>query len=117
MKSGSTVQLSQRERATITQILARARPRIGIVKVFGSRATGTARPCSDLDLVVFPPAPASELDSLREAFEESDLPIAVDVLAWDDIDHQPLREAITLHGLPFFNAAPETGGAPLCGTP
>lgn len=102
MKSDDRVFLSARERATVGAILKEAGPRLGQIKVFGSRATGSARHSSDLDLVVFPPSPRSELSKLRLAFEESDLPINVDVVAWDDIDHQPLRDAIMRHAIPFF---------------
>lgn len=57
------------------------------VKAFGSRATWTAMDYSDLDLLVLGD---SELDSatlsrLNEAFEESDLPMCVDVVDWHGI--------------------------------
>ena len=52
------------------------------VCVFGSRATGRARPFSDLDLLVLQPA---ALDwqtrvNLVDAFEASELPFRVDVV-------------------------------------
>lgn len=105
MKCNDRVFLSSRERATIASILEPMRSRIGEVKVFGSRATGCARPASDLDLVVFPPVARRELRDLRFAFEESDLPIKVDVLAWDEIDYQPLRDEISRHAVSFFDGA------------
>ena len=54
------------------------------VRVFGSRATWTAKDYSDLDLAV---VGAGALDwrtlgRLKEAFEESSLPMRVDVLDW-----------------------------------
>jgi predicted nucleotidyltransferase len=56
------------------------------VWAYGSRVSGTAHEGSDLDLVVRNPAdlsrPFEDLDKLREAFGESDLPILVDVLDW-----------------------------------
>ena len=97
------IYLSQRERATVAAILEPLRNRIGSVKVFGSRAAGRARPASDLDLVVFPPASRRQLIDLRCAFDESDLPITVDVVAWDEIDHQRLRDEITRNAIPFFD--------------
>lgn len=105
MKCNDRVFLSPRERATVLAILEPLRAQFGAVKVFGSRATGCARPASDLDLVVFPPASRSELRDLKFAFEESDLPITVDVLAWDEIDHQPLRDEISRHAVPLFDEA------------
>jgi len=52
------------------------------VWVFGSRATGHARPFSDLDLLVTWPAALTWLQraDLRDAFEASDLPFRVDVV-------------------------------------
>ena len=50
------------------------------VRVFGSRAHGTAKPFSDLDLLVLGPAlDASLRGTLEEAFDESDLPFRVDI--------------------------------------
>ena len=52
------------------------------VWVFGSRATGRARPFSDLDLLITEPPSLSwrERADLRDAFEASDLPFRVDVV-------------------------------------
>lgn len=51
------------------------------VRVFGSRAHGTAKPFSDLDLLVLGPAlDASLRGTLEEAFDESDLPFRVDIV-------------------------------------
>ena len=56
------------------------------VWAFGSRVHGTARPESDLDLVVFSnPKEAGQVAQLREALEESNLPFRVDILVWRDI--------------------------------
>ena len=52
------------------------------VWVFGSRATGHARPFSDLDLLLTQPRSLSWLQraDLRDAFEASELPFKVDVV-------------------------------------
>ena len=52
------------------------------VWVFGSRATGHARPFSDLDLLLTQPRGLSWLQraDLRDAFEASELPFKVDVV-------------------------------------
>ena len=57
------------------------------VRAFGSRAKGTARKYSDLDLVVKGTGPldTSRYARLSVAFEESSLPINVDVLDWHTI--------------------------------
>jgi type I restriction enzyme S subunit len=54
------------------------------VWAFGSRARGTARRYSDLDLAIITedPMPLPRLAALKEAFSESDLPWRVDVVDW-----------------------------------
>ena len=55
--------------------------------VFGSRAKGSHRPYSDLDLLIEaePPLTHSQKNSLEEAFEESDLPFKVDIVLIDEL--------------------------------
>ena len=57
------------------------------VRVFGSRVNSTAKKYSDLDLVIVgkEKIPTRKMNALREAFEDSDLPIRVDVLDWHAI--------------------------------
>lgn len=52
------------------------------VKVFGSRATGRARPFSDLDLLFVRPAHLTwqQRADLRDRFESSELPFRVDLV-------------------------------------
>nr|VFJ89844.1 MAG: Predicted nucleotidyltransferase [Candidatus Kentron sp. H]VFJ90889.1 MAG: Predicted nucleotidyltransferase [Candidatus Kentron sp. H]VFJ97908.1 MAG: Predicted nucleotidyltransferase [Candidatus Kentron sp. H] len=54
------------------------------VWAFGSRATGKARPYSDLDLAIITetPLPFAAADRLKAAFTESDLPWRVDIIDW-----------------------------------
>ena len=54
------------------------------MRAFGSRATWTAKDYSDLDLAVVGDGPLDwrTLSRLKEAFEESELPMRVDVLDW-----------------------------------
>lgn len=53
-----------------------------IVSVFGSRARGGYRQYSDLDLWIesIPPLTRAEEAELRNLFEDSDLPIKVDIV-------------------------------------
>ena len=55
------------------------------VWVFGSRATGRARPFSDLDLLVAPALDWVQRAALRDAFERSDLPFRVDLVEADGL--------------------------------
>lgn len=56
----------------------------GEVFAFGSRVSGKAKKFSDLDLVIKArdALPWKMLAELRESFEDSDLPITVDVVDW-----------------------------------
>ena len=79
---------------TVKRILAEHLPDCE-VRAFGSRATWTAWEYSDLDLAVVSPEPLDRRTSanLREAFEESDLPIRVGVVDWTSLT-DGFRQAI-----------------------
>ena len=63
------------------------------VWAYGSRLRGNPRRYSDLDLVAFAtPEQSSQANDLREAFEESDLPIRVDLFLWDELPDSFHRE-------------------------
>ena len=72
--------------ATVHAILAEHVPECE-VRAFGSRATWNAKDYSDLDLAVVSDGPLDwrTLGRLKEAFEESNLPMRVDVLDWHSI--------------------------------
>jgi type I restriction enzyme S subunit len=88
----------------VRNILARYVPDREI-RVMGSRVSGPAKSFSDLDLVVMGDEPLDlrTLGQLRDAFDESNLPFAVDVVEWAsssdafrriiDEEAQPLRPA------------------------
>lgn len=52
------------------------------VFIFGSRALGTYRKYSDVDLLLEaePPLTEAQIESLKEAFEESDIPYTFDIV-------------------------------------
>lgn len=56
------------------------------VMAFGSRVQGRAKPHSDIDLAIIRQQPIDwrTLARLKEAFEESDLPICVDLVDWQN---------------------------------
>ena len=64
---------------------------------YGSRVKGNARRYSDLDLVAFITRDhAAQLNELRHAFEDSDLPFRVDLFAWEEIPesfHSQIRQS------------------------
>ena len=77
------VDLNPEHLAIVKHILAEHVPECE-VRAFGSRATWNSRDTSDLDLVVIGdgPLPNRILTMLKEAFEESRLPMRVDVIDW-----------------------------------
>ena len=80
------VALTEAQARTVCAIIDRVLPGAE-VWVFGSRATGRARPFSDLDLLLTQPRSLSWLQraDLRDAFEASDLPFKVDVVEADGL--------------------------------
>ncbi len=70
----------------VKQILAEHVPECE-VRAFGSRAAWTARDYSDLDLIIMGDGPIDwqTMGRLKEDFEESRLPMRVDVLDWHSI--------------------------------
>lgn len=75
--------LKPEHRSIVCAILARHLPGRE-VKIFGSRANGTAKPYSDLDLVIMgdEPLPVTTMRILHDAFDDSDLPFQVDLVEW-----------------------------------
>ena len=88
------IDLNPHHLETVKRILAEHLPDCE-VRAFGSRATWTAWEYSDLDLAVVSHEPLDRRASanLREAFEESDLPIRVDVVDWTTLT-DGFRQAI-----------------------
>ena len=79
------IDITAEQRKTVLALLEKHLPNT-TAWVYGSRAKWTARPQSDLDMVVFAtPEQNSRVFDLREAFEESNLPFRVDLFVWDDV--------------------------------
>jgi predicted nucleotidyltransferase len=97
------VALSERELALVRTVLERN----GVGEsnapvIFGSRATGRARRYSDLDIgFAGEPVPSDALARIEEEFEESELPLRVDVLNLGQADQglrsHALSAAVPLH--------------------
>jgi predicted nucleotidyltransferase len=82
------IDLSADERAIVCDILRAHLPPGTLVWVFGSRATGTARRYSDLDLALEAETPLglAVLADVAGALSESDLPYKVDVIDLRSVD-------------------------------
>ena len=80
------IDLSPPHLVIVERILAEHVPECE-VRAFGSRATWNAKDYSDLDLAIIgdEPLPRGTVARLKEAFEESRLPMRVDVVDWHAI--------------------------------
>lgn len=77
----TTLALTEAQRILLRRV-AQATVPGARVAVFGSRATGRARPFSDVDLFVLHPSPMTwqQRTALVDALETSELPFRVDVV-------------------------------------
>ena len=80
------IDLNSKHLETIQRILAEHVPKCE-VRAFGSRVKWAAKDYSDLDLAIVGSEPLSrrQLRQLKEAFEESNLPIRIDVVDWQSL--------------------------------
>jgi proline iminopeptidase len=94
--------LAERHYNELVQLFKR-HPGIEQVLIFGSRAKGTSKPYSDIDLAVI--APTMDDQGFSRLWQEvDDLPLVfkIDVLHWDRLDQLPLKEKIITHGQYFY---------------
>jgi predicted nucleotidyltransferase len=89
-KHGLTLQQIE----VIAAILRPYADKIKTVGLFGSRAQGTYRSNSDIDMVIKGEMTKADIDRLYTLFDESSLPFKVDVNAYDLIDYPPLKDHI-----------------------
>ena len=103
-----SVDLNPNHLATVERILMEHVPECE-VRAFGSRATWTAKDYSDLDLAVVGKGQLDwrTLGRLKEAFEESDLPMRVDVLDWHSIS-ESFRKVIERDYVVLWEESRET---------
>ena len=94
--------LKERNKAKIRQVLA-SHPGVERMVLFGSRATGTYRPGSDVD-----PALAgdglthSDFGATDAALEATTVPQTVDLVLWSSTGNRVLAEHIRSCGVEFF---------------
>ncbi|MGA8757699.1 MAG: nucleotidyltransferase domain-containing protein [Stellaceae bacterium] len=107
MRGSADIDLPADHRRMILSILAALLPHGSVAWVFGSRATGRARPLSNLDLAADAGRRLTldEIAELVEAFTDSDLPYKVDVVDWHGTDDR-LRETIKAEGQELGGLAP-----------
>lgn len=98
----AVVALDDEEAAIVRKVLAAHLPSGARAFIFGSRATGCARPYSDLDLALAWDRPLSfdVLGQIAEALSESDLPYKVDIVDLATVE-PAFRERIKASCVPF----------------
>ena len=101
--------LQERHRVTIRTVLA-SNYRVERVVLFGSRAMGTFRPSSDIDLLLFG-RDLTLLDQLRltSAMEELTVPQTVDLLLQKNVEDDRLRVHIEKHGIEWYRRPADAG--------
>lgn len=94
--------LAERHYAEFVRIFQRY-PQIEEVLIFGSRAKGTDRPWSDFDLaVVAPTMSGEEFARLWAEVDGLELVFKVDLLHWDKLAQDRLKEKIREEGRRFY---------------
>lgn len=99
----TTVLISERERVTLSEVLAQFAEKIESVGVFGSRATGAAQPGSDIDLVIYGDLDEKSERRLWTILEDTNLPTAVDLVVYSRIANDLLKEHIDAVAVPLFS--------------
>jgi len=102
--------LSERDMRTISGIL-RKYPDIRRVFLFGSRAKGSFKAGSDIDLAIMNDGlRENTIRALQIDFEESSLPYFVDIVYFPALSHPELKEQILRAGVLFYER--DTWGNP-----
>lgn len=111
--SGTAARLDiQPEQLAIVQDLLKKHIPDREVLAFGSRARGTARKYSDLDLAIMgdePVTPVSGYDRLKEDLIWSMLPFRVDLVEWARLSDDWMLKAVRRDGIPVQEPAPGLG--------
>jgi uncharacterized protein len=76
-------------------------PQIKKVKIFGSRAKGNYKPSSDIDLALFGNIDDKLLRHIASELDELPTPYQFDVLNYNDIDNENLKNNIDKFGKIF----------------
>ena len=89
---------------TIRRFLAEV-PAVKRALIYGSRAKGTHRPGSDIDLALFGDGlDLATLGKIATRLDESPIPYQVDLSIFELIEHEGLREHIERVGQPLYEA-------------
>ena len=102
--------LKERHRAAVIDIIA-ANARVERAVLFGSRATGSFRPASDVDVALFGDRLSmSDQIALAAAMEDLTIPQRVNLLLYGTVDSIALREHIESEGIEWYRRRDTDGG-------
>ena len=97
-----TIALRERDLAVLRRTFRRF-PCVREVRLFGSRATGTARRASDIDLAISAPdATAEQWLELTDVLEEAPIIYEFDVVRTERAHNPRLLEKIAREGVPIY---------------
>ncbi len=97
-----SIGLTKRDIATIQGIF-RNHPEVTLVYTFGSRAKGTYKTGSDIDLAVMNSGVSFDaICAIKGELEESSLPYSVDVVNYPELQNEELKEHIDRVGVEFY---------------
>lgn len=93
--------LSEHEIGLILGILRR-HPEIDAARIFGSRALGTHRPNSDIDIALYGEIDTSQMLAIHHELDELPLPYLFDLAVYADLSHEELKRHIDECGSEFY---------------
>lgn len=95
---------------TLAQVFS-SYPELEKVVLFGSRATGQAKPWSDIDLATHGIGRRHRLGRLGLDLEDTNIPQRCDVVAYEEIKHAPFREHVDDVGIVVYRRDSQPTGA------
>lgn len=94
--------LSEQTLGRINAVFAK-HPAVEKAVLYGSRAMGTHKPGSDIDLTLYGEGISqTEVDRILDELEELDLPYSIDLSVFSRRTHAQLREHIECVGVVFY---------------
>lgn len=105
IKNTTTFGLTERDSTTISDIL-RKYPEVIEVYIFGSRAKGTNKQYSDIDLAIMKGnAGDKTILKIKSDLDDSTLPYSVDLIDYINLTQTELKEHIDRVGILFYKRA------------
>jgi predicted nucleotidyltransferase len=99
----NTFGLTERDMQTLTDIFQKY-PEVKSVCLFGSRAKGTFKQGSDIDLAVMNEGVSDKtMRAIKADFEDSSLLYNVDVVDFAGVKHKELREHVRRVGVAIYD--------------